>query len=176
MAPRTKAAARRLSVSYLTDTLPTVLPPIFEQAQNTTANHRKNIVQLFKIQKTCAEITEETNKGTRLIGERSFNALFIKMINRVLPIKKGMAVADRVVKFSASYVAYTTEQGESDVFRKWDLTADTNEEEDGDSMSQRFVGKLVRHLLAGTQAKDKNVRFRVTLLLASLINGLGEIE
>jgi condensin complex subunit 3 len=34
------------------------------------------------------------------------------MVNRVLPIKKGVAVADRVVKFVASYVAYSTEQGE----------------------------------------------------------------
>lgn len=50
------------------------------------------------------------------------------------------------------------------------------EEEDGDSMSSRFVSKLLRHLLAGMEAKDKNVRFRVTLMTASLINGLGEIE
>ncbi|KLT44848.1 hypothetical protein CC85DRAFT_295396 [Cutaneotrichosporon oleaginosum] len=163
MAPRIKKAERRPSVSYLTDTLPSVLPPIFEQAQNTTANHRKNIVQLFKVQRTCAEVTEETEKGIRLVGERAFNALFISMINRVLPVKKGVAVADRVVKFVASYVAYTTEQ-------------DTTEEEDGDSMSQRFVAKLVRHLLAGTEAKDNSVRFRVTLMLASLINGLGEID
>lgn len=114
MAPRSKTAERRPSVSYLTDTLPSVVPPIFEQAQNTTANHRKNIVQLFKIQSTCAEVTEETPKGIRLIGERAFNAMFINMINRVLPIKKGVPVADRVVKFAASYVSYTTEQGKSD--------------------------------------------------------------
>ncbi|BEI81457.1 hypothetical protein CcaverHIS002_0206170 [Cutaneotrichosporon cavernicola] len=163
MAPRTKKPERRPSVSYLTDTLPSALPPIFEQAQNTTASHRKNIVQLFKVQKTCAEVTEETEKGIRLVGERAFNALFINMINRVLPVKKRVAVADRVVRFVASYVAYTTEQ-------------DTIEEEDGDSMSQRFVAKLVRHLLAGAEAKDKSVRFRVTLMLASLINGLGEID
>lgn len=43
-------------------------------------------------------------------------------------------------------------------------------------MSSRFVSKLLRHLLAGMEAKDKNVRFRVTLMTASLINGLGEIE
>jgi condensin complex subunit 3 len=167
MAPRTKKAERRPSVSYLTDTLPSALPPIFEQVQGSTATHRKNIVQLFKVQKTCAEVTEETEKGIRLVGERSFNALFINMINRVLPVKKGVAVADRVVKFVASYVAYTTEQGGLSEYVRY-LTADTNEEEDGDSMSQRFVAKLVRHLLAGTEAKDKSVRFRVTLMLAWL--------
>lgn len=105
MAPRPQQG------DYLTDALPSALPPIFDQAQNTTANHRKNIVQLRKIHETCANITEETPKGIRLIGERAFNNAFVGMVNRVLPVKKGVAVADRVVKFVASYVAYTTENG-----------------------------------------------------------------
>lgn len=42
--------------------------------------------------------------------------------------------------------------------------------------STRFVAKLLKHLLSGMEAKDKNVRFRVTLLTASMINGLGEME
>ncbi|KAL7422917.1 chromosome condensation complex Condensin, subunit G [Cryptotrichosporon argae] len=160
------APTRRPSVSYLTDTLPTVLPPIFEQAQHTTANHRKNIVQLRKIHEACAGITEAGTKGTRLVGEKSFNTLFVDMVNRVLPVKKGVAVADRVVKFVASYVAYTTEQ---DAVNK-------AEDDDAETMSSRFVSKLLRHLLSGMEAKDKNVRFRVTLLTVSLINGLGEID
>lgn len=108
MAPR---QPRRATLSYLSDVLPTAVPPIFEQAQATTANHRKNIVQLRKVQETCASLTEETSKGLKLVGERAFNALFIDMVNRVLPVKKGVAVADRIVKFVANYVAYTTEQG-----------------------------------------------------------------
>jgi condensin complex subunit 3 len=40
----------------------------------------------------------------------------------------------------------------------------------------RFVVKLLKHLLSGMEAKDKNVRFRVTLLTVSMINGLGEME
>jgi hypothetical protein len=72
------------SVSYLTETLPTQLPPIFEQAQHTTANHRKNIVALRKIQVACATVTEETSKGTKLVGEKAFNTLFVDMVNRVL--------------------------------------------------------------------------------------------
>lgn len=105
-------APRRASVSYLTDTLPSAIAPIFDQAQNTTANHRKNIAQLRKIHETCADVTEETPKGIRLVGERAFNNAFVGMVNRVLPVKKGVAVADRIVKFVASYVAYTTENGE----------------------------------------------------------------
>ena len=44
---------------------------------------------------------------------QAFNTLFIDLVNRVLPIKKGVAVADRVVKFVAQYVSYTVEQGGS---------------------------------------------------------------
>lgn len=109
------ARPRAATASYLTDTLPVALPPIFEQAQHTTANHRKNIVTLRKIQETCASITERTPKGTKLFGEKAFNTLFIDMVNRLLPIKKGVSVADRVVKFIANYVAYATEQGESNL-------------------------------------------------------------
>lgn len=104
-------APRRVSISYLSDSLPSAVAPIFDQAQGTTANHRKNVVQLRKIQETCAGLTEETPKGTRLIGERAFNNIFLDMVNRVLPVKKGVSVADRIVKFVASYVTYTSEQG-----------------------------------------------------------------
>lgn len=102
---------RAASLSYL-ETLPTLVPPIFDQAQHTTANHRKNIVSLRKIQETCASVVEETPKGTKLVGEKAFNIFFVGMLNRVMPIKKGVAVGDRIVKFVAAYVAYTTEQGE----------------------------------------------------------------
>lgn len=43
-------------------------------------------------------------------------------------------------------------------------------------MASRFTTKLLKHLIAGMEAKDKNVRFRVTLMATSLINGLGEVE
>lgn len=55
-----------------------------------------------------------------------------------------------------------------------ELTEDAESEEE--DTAARFVSKLLRHLLSGMEAKDKNVRFRVTLMTVSLINGLGEIE
>ncbi|OCF43623.1 condensin complex subunit 3 [Kwoniella heveanensis CBS 569] len=172
-----KSRPRALTPSFLTDSLPTLLPPIFEQVQHTTANHRKNLVHLRKIQDQCATITESAPaskgikliKGTRLVGEKAFNTLFVDMVNRVLPVKKGVSVADRVVKFVASYVAYATEQ---------DLASRPEGDEDDDvqTPTSRFVTKLLKHLLAGMEAKDKNVRFRVTLLIVSMINGLGEMD
>jgi condensin complex subunit 3 len=106
----TKSRGRALSTSFL-DTLPSLVPPIFDQAQHTTANHRKNVVALRKIQESCASLVETTTKGTKLVGEKAFNGVFIDMVNRVLPVRKGVAVADRVVKFIATYVAYSTKQG-----------------------------------------------------------------
>ncbi|OCF54753.1 condensin complex subunit 3 [Kwoniella mangroviensis CBS 10435] len=174
-----KNRPRALTSSFLTETLPTLLPPIFEQVQHTTANHRKNIVSLHKIQSQCSTITEDTSKGIKLIkgiklvGERTFNNAFIEMVNRVLPIKKGTAVADRVVKFVASYVAYSTEQ---DAASKAENQGEEDEEEGVETFSTRFIVKLLKHLLRGMEAKDKNVRFRVTLLAVSMINGLGEMD
>lgn len=52
----------------------------------------------------------------------------------------------------------------------------TEDEEDVETAYARFVVKLLRHLLAGMEAKDKTVRFRVTLLTVSMVNGLGEIR
>jgi condensin complex subunit 3 len=57
-----------------------------------------------------------------------------------------------------------------------DLATRTEEEEDVDTPYTRFVVKLLRHLLAGMESKDKNIRFRVTLLTVSMVNGLGEIK
>lgn len=184
-------ARPRTSASYGVDviaSLPTVIPTIFEQVQHTTANHRKNLVSLRKIQEQCSLITETTSAGQRLTGEKAFRSAFIDMLNRVLPVKKGVAVADRVVKFVASYVAYTTEQGEfypSNASKQigigplliWtDLASRTEEQEDIETPYTRFVTRLLRHLLAGMEAKDKNVRFRVTLLVVAMVNGIGEMK
>ncbi|OXC68612.1 hypothetical protein AYX13_02817 [Cryptococcus neoformans] len=160
-----------LSLEYLTDTLPSLLPPIFDQAQQTIANHRKNIVYLRKIHEQCASIVEEiSDDRIKLTGEKAFNSLFFDMVNRVLTVKKGVAVADRVVKFVANYVSYCTE---TDAANKHE---DEDDEEEADTPASRFVVKLLRHLLGGIEAKDKNVRFRVTLMIVSMINGLGEMD
>lgn len=54
-------------------------------------------------------------------------------------------------------------------------TEDDQEDPD-ESVSARFVNKLLKHLLSGSDAKDKVVRYRVLQLIVSMINGLGEIE
>lgn len=89
------------------------LAHIFSQTQASTANHRKNIVHLRKIQDACAQVTTPRSKGgpPRLTGEKAFVEAFCACLERVLPVKKGIVVADRVVKFVASFVAAVSPMG-----------------------------------------------------------------
>jgi condensin complex subunit 3 len=88
---------------------------VFEQAQLTMANHRKNCVALYKIHQDSSEVTKEKEKSkgkVKRIGENTFTEAFIQMLNRVLVVKKGPATADRVVKFIGSYIKFMNERSE----------------------------------------------------------------
>lgn len=87
------------------DALTTLIPPHFQEAQLTLANHRKNTVALFKLHARAAVHVESTSRGLRLVGEKAFNEVFLACVNRVLGVKKGVVNADRAVKFAAAYSA-----------------------------------------------------------------------
>jgi condensin complex subunit 3 len=42
--------------------------------------------------------------------------------------------------------------------------------------SSRFTTKLLKHLLSGSTAKDKSVRYRIVQILTTLLSSLGEID
>jgi condensin complex subunit 3 len=113
VARRTIARTARESVPLSEDLVNylALIPPVFAQAQHSVSNHRKNVVALRKVQEKCAEVTEQGPKGIMLAGEKGFNTKFNECLERVLPVKKGVAVADRVIAFVGKFVAYTTEQG-----------------------------------------------------------------
>ncbi|OSD02558.1 hypothetical protein PYCCODRAFT_1367188 [Trametes coccinea BRFM310] len=167
--------------------LQSALPKIFDQAQTTTANHQKNFVALYKLHSDAAAITEsvQNGKSLKLTGERAFQDAFLDMLTRVLPVKKGTTVADRIVKFAAGYSKFITEKSTS-LFAEGSLhcsfCVDVEErkkaelDEDDDTTSERFLNQLVRFLLKGCVAKDKVVRFRVIQCIADTIAHLGEID
>jgi condensin complex subunit 3 len=101
--------------------LPELIAAIFDQAQSTLANHRKNCVALYKLHQQAAAITQERKKDNaiKLVGERAFGDAFIDMVNRVLIVKKGPATADRVVRFVGSYVKFMNEKGASISLNIW---------------------------------------------------------
>ena len=97
------------------DSLKNALPKIFDQAQTTAANHQKNYIALYKLHSDAAAITEsvQNGKSLKLTGERAFQDAFLDMLTRVLPVKKGTTVADRIVKFAAGYSKFITEKSTS---------------------------------------------------------------
>ncbi|KAF8797851.1 hypothetical protein BYT27DRAFT_7123670 [Phlegmacium glaucopus] len=149
------------------------IPRIFNQVQESAANHKKNYVALHKIQAELAEHTEELQKGklVKLTGERMFQDKFIYMLCRALPLKKGIDSADRTVKFVAGYVKFINEKG-------WDSALEERDPDDDDdeSYASRFTARLLGFLLKGFEAKDKNVRFRVVQSVTEMISHLGAIE
>lgn len=162
------------------------IPPLFQQAQHSLANHRKNIVSLHRIHLKVAAITEPASDGrVRPIGEKAFNEIFVGCLDRVLPIKKGVPNADRICKFVAGYVTYAQEQ-----FRlqaRADRAAarkeagepegqEDDDEEEEDTSATRFTSLLLKHLLKGFVSKNKNVRLRCCGCIALLINGLEAVD
>jgi len=87
---------------------------IFEQAQASLANHKKNSVALFKIHARAAEVTQpsKSGNGVKLVGEKAFQEVIVDMISRVLVVKKGPANADRIVKYVGGFVRFMNEKGE----------------------------------------------------------------
>lgn len=150
--------------SSLPEAISGSIPKIFDQAQNTTANHQKNVVALHKIHCDAATFTEPVHNGKsiKLTGERLFEDAFIGMLCRVLVVKKGIPQADRIVKFTGAYTKYMNEKAIAN--------------DDDDTTASRFVVRLLKFLLSGFVAKDKIVRYRCVRILAEIVAHLGEIE
>ena len=96
----------------LRDTVETTLPKIFDQAQSSIANHQKNCVALYKLHLKASELRQSSSSGNgeKLVGERFFEETICDMMSRVLLVKKGQAVADRIAKFLGAYIKVLVEK------------------------------------------------------------------
>ena len=99
--------------TFSLEDLSTIIPKIFDQVQNTTANHQKNYVALNKLHLEAAKKVEAVQNGMshKLVGERAFEDTFMTMLSRTLPVKKGAPVADRIIRFVGGYVKHINEKG-----------------------------------------------------------------
>ncbi|CAE6447886.1 unnamed protein product [Rhizoctonia solani] len=161
------------------ETYTTQIPEIFQQVQTSTANHNKNCVALAKLFSGCAGIYEEVQSrggGIRLTGEKAFQLMFARMVNGVLPIKKGISNADRVIRFIGLFVKYITDKAAQQKAKEGEENETDSDEEDDDTPASRFVTYLLKYVLQGFMAKDKNVRYRCVHITAEMISGLGEID
>ena len=96
------------------ESLKAALPKVFDQVQNTSANHQKNFVALYKLHTEADKVRTpvQNGKSDKLVGEKVFTEAFKDMILRILPTKKGSAVADRAIKFMAGYAKFIVQKGE----------------------------------------------------------------
>ncbi|KAI0073119.1 hypothetical protein K474DRAFT_1603932 [Panus rudis PR-1116 ss-1] len=176
MAPKAK------STSALFDNLQENVASIFDQAQTSVANHRKNCVALHKlyIRSVSSTTKHAVDENGNFAGERLFGDIFVDMVNRILVIKKGSSPADRVVRFIGSFVRYLTEKGSEGKKKPTSETASAMyqacDEDDEDTPQTRFISRLLSYLLRGFHAKDKTVRFRAVHIVAELISHLGELD
>jgi hypothetical protein len=74
---------------------------IFSESQKSAATHRKLVNSLRTVQLTCIQQN----------NEQTFNEVFIKCLNRVLPVKKSEPTADRVVKFIGHFIQHVQDKG-----------------------------------------------------------------
>ncbi|RIA84784.1 nuclear condensing complex subunit [Glomus cerebriforme] len=142
--------------------IPLFVPQIFQEVQKVATNHRKNAIALRKFQLQCSNYTPSVDG--EFSGEYEFNKEFVRNINKILPVKKGQPTAERVVTFISSFVKYCQIEDERDEHGDLRNTIDNN------TLLSRFIEYLLKHLLKGIHAKDKNVRFRVCQLINLVID------
>ncbi|TFY80499.1 hypothetical protein EWM64_g3513 [Hericium alpestre] len=153
------------------EAMATAIPKAFDQAQSSMATHQKNFIALHKIHVEAANLTKEVNGGRKLVGEHAFEDRFIDMVNRVLVVKKGTTVADRSVKFVGGYVKFLNTKAAEEKAKQ-----EEDEEEQEETTASRFTARLLKHLLKGFVAKDKNVRYRVVHFVAEMMASVGEMD
>ena len=133
---------------------------VFQQAQSSYVGHRKHIAVLKKIYaKTVLQGYED-----------AFNFWFNKLVTKILPLKKNEAIGDRIVKLVAAFIASLDRDIET--AKKENISLDHDKE----AVFSRFIDQFMRHILRGTESKERYVRYRVLQLLAVIMDNIGEID
>ncbi|KAI9592721.1 nuclear condensing complex subunit [Syncephalis fuscata] len=162
--------------------LPTAMPKLFQDSQKVSTTHRRNVLALRKLQTDCAAVKDESDEQ----GEQAFNDQFLHGLSQILPLKRREPCAEKIIKFIASFLQFAQEKdnaqrsGKSADSEAMDVDHDENmaavEDSAEETITERLVAYLIRRLLPGLNAKDKNVRFRVCQLLALVVGFVGELD
>ncbi|KAF2685124.1 hypothetical protein K458DRAFT_365340 [Lentithecium fluviatile CBS 122367] len=159
------------------NSLRTQICQIFSDAQNTTATQRKLQINLRKLQERCCFEPQETKKNKKAqleedFDEADFNNEMIRCVLRVLGVKKGEPVGDRIIRFLGLFLKHATEKDQA-LFQ-----AEDEDEEAAfrETPSSRLTSQILTTLLEFLTAKDKVVRFRATQAVAHIVNSLETID
>lgn len=133
---------------------------VFQKAQSTYAGHRKHIAVLKKIR----------SKAVSQGYESAFTYWFNTLVTKILPLKKSEIVGDRIVRLVAGFFA--------SLDREIEILRENGQKDEGlhEEAFSRFVDQFVRHILRGVESKDKNVRYRVVQILATMMDNIGELD
>jgi condensin complex subunit 3 len=83
---------------------------IFDDAQKTTASHRKLVVRLRRIQEACCVATPgDQSQGE--FEEEDFRAEFARCVIPIMGVKKSEGVGDRIIKFLGLFLRHATDKG-----------------------------------------------------------------
>lgn len=92
--------------------LRTQICAVFGDAQRTTAGHRKLAISLRKIQETCCyEPTNFKTKRGEEFGEDDLNVEIARCVIRLMGVKKGEGVGDRLIRFLGVFLRHASEKG-----------------------------------------------------------------
>ncbi|KAF5590252.1 condensin complex subunit 3 [Fusarium pseudocircinatum] len=175
-ATRNSAASRTSPVAEPVDTpdnaLRTKVCAVFRDAQRTTATHRKLVVNLRKIQESCAyEPTNPDQTQADDFDEDAFNHEFIRCVSKIMPIKKSESVGEKSIKFTGLFLQHASAK-DNELLGEIDQDASVMPE----TPSTRLTSQLLEAILPLLTAKDKVVRFRSTQLVSHIINSLDAID
>ena len=95
-----------------TSTLRTQICKVFSDAQKSAAGHRKLLIGLRKIQEACCyEPTRPSEPGPHGFNEENFKAEVARCVIRLMGVKRGEAVGDRIIQFLGSFLRHAGEKG-----------------------------------------------------------------
>ncbi|KAF9066731.1 nuclear condensing complex subunit [Rhodocollybia butyracea] len=155
--------------STLLEAISQHIAAIFEEAQNTVVNHHKNLTKLNKIYSEVAQIEDGRD------GILGFTEIISVMVLRLVNSKKGPA-ADRTAKFVAEFINHIHDKGKYFASHA-SCEIEEEEEEPSYNSAEIFTEQLVHGLLAkGSNAKDKNIRYRSVDLASKILLSLAQIN
>jgi condensin complex subunit 3 len=146
---------------------------ILKDAQNSTASHRKLVINLRKIQEACCyEPTSRKKKtGVEEFDEEKFNQEITRCVLRAMPVKRSESVGERVIRFLGLFLKHANEKDNELV------SADNDETELMiETPSTRLTAQVMSAVLPLLTSKDKVVRFRSTQLISHIVNSLDSMD
>ncbi|ODV87428.1 hypothetical protein CANARDRAFT_182438, partial [[Candida] arabinofermentans NRRL YB-2248] len=144
------------------DQIQIVIRKVFQDCQSSISTHKRQLVILKATQQRCRELNMSDQ----------FNGLFLKLINKLLPIKRNEPVGDKIVRFVTAFVSAIN----PDVEDADENEANTLVSQEDEQMFTEFIDVLARHLVKGLNAANRNVRYRVCHLLSHLMQNMSSID